>query len=151
MLENSSNSPQKGPFKLTDEQAQVYAWLKQQNLNTDDDTLNYWSRTYSADRIREVVNFANSRIKAGQKIRNVGGWIHKFLLTNLAVSNDVCERNQRFAQKFIKENNWANVKVYEKYMKDEVTGDDLPLTIPPETFERALEALYRKSQLYKNY
>lgn len=137
-------------FKLTKDQAEVYAWLKKQGLNTDDDTLNYWSRKYPAKRIIEVVNFANGRRNAGQYIRNIGGWVHKFLKTGLAVENDDCIANREFTQKFSMINNWVELHIYEKYVKDEITGDDLPLTIPIDTFKKALEALHQRSQLYKN-
>ncbi len=83
--------------------------------------------------------------------KNIGGWIHKFLITELHVSNDLCKKNQKIALQFIEKNNWKNVKVYEKYLKDEVTGDDLPFTIPQDTFERSLEALFQKSQMYGSY
>jgi hypothetical protein len=150
MSENPLNLPEKKmTFNLKPEQLKIYAWLKDQNLNTDENTLNYWARTYSAERLQEVVNFAKLRTKKGQKIRNIGGWIHKFLLSNLPVLNDVSKQNLKFAQQFIKENNWVNVKIYEKYLKDEITGDDLPLTLAQETFERAIESLFQKSQLYK--
>ena len=34
-------------YPLTMEQATIYLWLRQQKLNTDDDTLHYWSRSLS--------------------------------------------------------------------------------------------------------
>lgn len=142
-------SSSKGQYKLTKEQAEIYAWLKSQGLNTDDNTLNYWSRKYPAKRIMEVVNFAHARQNAGQNIQNIGGWIHNFLKNGLAVENDDCITNREYTQKFSRINNWVNLRIYEKYVKDEVTGDDLPLTIPIETYKNALEALYQRSQLYK--
>ncbi len=51
----------------------------------------------------------------------------------------------------LRKTNGQNVKIYEKYLKDEITGDDLPLTLSQETFERALESLFQKSQKYKHY
>ena len=137
-------------YKLTRGQAEVYNWLRVQGLNTDNNTLNYWSRQYPAKRIIEVVQFAHARREAGQTIRNIGGWIHKLLKTGVAVSNDVCKSNTEFAQRFIKTKEWKDLNIYEKYVKDMVTGDDLPLTMDNKDFSRALEALYRKSQLYKS-
>ena len=46
-------------------------------------------------------------------------------------------------------NQWDTLKVYEKYIKDSTTGDDLSLTMNTEEFKRLLEALYEKSQLYR--
>lgn len=136
-------------FPLTKEQLEIYFWLRAQGLNTDDDTLNYWVRIYKADRIKEVVNFAKRRISEGQEIRNIGGWIHKFLKTGLAVENDDCKVNRNLAQNFARENQWTDLAIYEKYVRDRITDSDLPLTIPKNEFARALEALYDRSTLYK--
>jgi hypothetical protein len=137
-------------FKLTEEQTEIYNWLKEQGLNTDDDTLNYWSRKYPSHRLREVVNFGHARRTSGQNIPNLGGWVHKLLMNGLAVVNDECKNNREFAEEFARANKWEDLKIYEKYVKDLVTEDDLPLTMSSEAFIRALESLCRKSQLYKN-
>ena len=136
-------------YKLTPEQIEIYNWLKNQEINTDDDTLNYWVRTYSGRRIMEIVNFAQDRIRSGQNIKNLGGWIHKFLKTGLPVVNDTCLSNRQFAKKFMEENGWNDLKIFEKYVKDEITGDDLPLTMENQIFKRNLEKLFEKSQLYR--
>jgi hypothetical protein len=134
---------------LTEKQMEVYLWLKNQNLNTDDNTLNYWSRTYREERIKEVVNFAYERKAEGQCIRNIGGWVHNLLKQGAAVVNEESKLNRIFAQEFVKSNNWSELKIYEKYIRDEVTGDDLSLTMPGEVFRRSLENLFQKSILYK--
>ncbi len=150
LSENSIMNSVHEKYKLTKDQNEVYVWLKNQRLNTDDDTLNYWSRKYPGKRIIEVVNFAKARLSAGQNIWNIGGWVHKFLKSGLAVENEECKANREFTQKFSKMNNWIDLHIYEKYVKDEITGDDLPLTIPMDSYRKALEALYQRSQLYKN-
>lgn len=137
-------------YKLTNEQISVYAWLKQQGLNTDDGTLCFWSKKHSKDRIFAVVRFAQDRCIEGQSIRNIGGWIHKLLITGLPVVNDECKSNRDLAHKYAEMNKWNDLIIYEKYIKDRVTNDDLPLTMPRQEFSRSLEALYQKSQLYKN-
>lgn len=137
-------------FPLTKEQLEIYFWLKTQGLNTDDDTLNYWVRIYKVDRIKEVVKFAQRRLSEGQKIRNIGGWIHKLLKTGLAVVNDDCKDNRDFAQSFVRENQWTDLAIYEKYVRDKITDSDLPLTITKNEFARALIALYDRYKLYKD-
>jgi hypothetical protein len=148
-MNKESQVTSKQVYKLTSEQNEVYVWLKNQSLNTDDDTLNYWVRKYPKRRIIEVVNFANSRRNGGQSIRNIGGWINKFLMTCIAVVNDECKINNEFLKKFIEINKWPELKIYEKYVKDEITGDDLPLTMAINDFRISLEALYKKSILYR--
>jgi|GEM_PF-6622135 len=151
---NESNSIQKKraceKYPLTIEQAKIYLWLRLQKINTDDDTLHYWSRHYPGNRIRDVVNYAHARLCAGDLIKNIGGWISKILKTESAVVNDSCIINRKFAEEFVELRGWSALKIYEKYVKDEITDSDLPLTIAVDEFKRALNALYEKSQLYRN-
>jgi hypothetical protein len=136
-------------YKLSKEQIEIYEWIKNQNINTDENTICYWSKTYDSKRIKEVINFAKKRIAEGQVIRNLGGWVQNFLKTEQAVVDDNCKTNQALVKEILFRTNWTDLKVYEKYVKDAVTGDDLPLTMEPKEFRRALESLFEKSQLYK--
>ena len=136
-------------YRLSIDQIETYEWIKNQKLNTDDNTLCYWVKTYERKRIVEVINFAKKRKEKGQDIRNIGGWIQKFLKTGQAVVNDDCNDNLNYVKQFLEINNWEDLKIYEKYIKDMVTKDDLPLTMEREEFKRALESLYQKSRLYK--
>lgn len=140
----------KSPYKLTEEQEKVYVWLKGQSLNVDDDTLNYWARKYHAQRLVDVVRFAHARRTEGQQIRNIGGWVHKLLKDGAAVVTDECQENREYVRQYAATNGWQSLHIYEKYIKDETTNDDLPLTMPKEEFRRALEALHRRVQLYSN-
>jgi hypothetical protein len=128
-------------FKLTDEQIRIYVWLKEQGINTDDKTLCYWAKIYSSTRLKEVVEFANARIASGQEILNVGGFIRNLLQNESAVVNDTCKFNREYALEFTKIKNWSDLKIYEKYVKDSVTGDDLPLTMVIKEFKLVLERL----------
>lgn len=136
-------------YKLSKEQAEIYEWLKGQNINTNDETFCYWAKSYTSKRIQEVVNFAKARQADGQNIQNVGGWIQKFLKTGLAVVDENCRINRVFIEQFVNSTKWTDLNVYEKYVKDKVTGEDLPLTLAEDDFKRSLEALYRKSQIYR--
>lgn len=135
-------------YKLSISQTQIYKWLKEQNINTDDPTLCYWSKTYTEKRLKEVVTYAKNRSQK-EEIRNLGGWIQVILKTNQAVIDDKWNINQNHLKEFLNLNQWDTLKVYEKYIKDSTTGDDLSLTMSTEEFKRSLEALYEKSQLYK--
>ena len=64
--------------------------------------------------------------------------------------NSECQDNHRFAQQYAVENQWQTLHIYEKYVKDKGTGDDVSLTIPREEFRRALEGMYRRVQLYSD-
>jgi hypothetical protein len=140
----------KSPYKLTVEQEKVYVWLKCQELNVDDNTLNYWARKYHPQRIVDVVQFAHVRRAEGQQIRNMGGWIHKFLRDGTAVVTNVSQDNRRLAQQYATENQWTSLHIYEKYIKDDTTGDDLSLTLPRDEFLRALESFHQRIQRYSD-
>ena len=135
-------------YKLSNSQANVYKWLKKQSINTDDPTLCYWTKIYTEKRIKEVVTYAKSRSQK-EDIRNLGGWIQNILKTNQVVIDERSNINLNILKKFLSSKPWNALKIYEKYIKDSITGDDLSLTMNPEIFKRALEALYEKSQLYK--
>ena len=135
-------------FKLTEEQIEIYEWLSKQKINTDEGALIFWIKTYPSKRLKEVVEFANARRSAGQEIHNIGGWIHKFLKSNDSVVTDQYEINRKLAKDFSRIKVWKALKIYEKYVKDDVTGDDLSLLMNIEEFQRCLEALYQKSELY---
>ncbi len=107
----------------------------------------YWSKTYTEKRLKEVVTYAKARSQK-EDIRNLGGWIQTILKTNQAVIDDKWDVNQNILKQFLNLNQWNALKVYEKYIKDSITGDDLSLTMNPEEFKRSLGALYEKSQLY---
>ena len=144
MVDNRFNA------RMNEKQQEIYEWLKIQGLNTDDNTLSYWSRTYDVQRIRDVVNFAHKRRSEGQNIKNIGGWVHNLLKTDVPIINNESEANKKFAEDFMRSNKWSDLRIYEKYVKDDITGDDLPLTIKENDFRRSLEALYEKSSIYKD-
>lgn len=133
---------------LTEKQLEVFKWLSNQRLNTDSDTLIFWSKKYPEKRLKEVVRYALARQQSGEKIRNIGGWIQNILKKDILIINEDGKLNGDIAKAFVEVNKWGNLKIYEKYVKDEVTQDDLSLTMPVESFKRSLEALYLKSKLY---
>ncbi len=135
-------------YKLLPSQGEIYKWLKEQNINSDDGTLCYWSKTYTEKRLKEVVIYAKARSQR-EEIKNLGGWIQKILKTNQIVINDNARINLEFLKEFQSCRQWTELKIYEKYIKDCITGDDLPLTMDSEDFKRSLEALYSKNQLYR--
>src|ERR1700753_701764 len=102
-------------YKLSRGQAETYEWLKKRNINTDNNTLCYWVKTYESQRIRTVVEFAESRRQLGQEIKNIGGWIQELLKSGLPVVDDNCKANVSFAQQFVERTNWRDLRIYEKY------------------------------------
>ncbi len=138
-------------YKLTRGQAEVYNWLRVQGLNTDNNKLNYWSRQYPAK--AKSLKLYNSRMQDVKLVKlfetlEVGfvNCLRRVLQFQMTYET----RSLKLDNSFIKTKEWKDLNIYEKYVKDMVTGDDLPLTMDNKDFNRALEALYRKSQLYKS-
>lgn len=138
-------------YKLTNEQKVVYEWLTTQNINTKDNVLAFWSKSYSSKRIMDVVNFAKEKQRIDGNIRNMGAWIHALLKNGRAVVNDDCNINRQVTLQFIDQHKWPTLRIYEKYIRDVAMGDDLPLTLPCDDFKRSLESLYRKVINYIDY
>ena len=134
---------------LTSEQRDVYLWLKTLGLNTDDSTLCFWSKKYTKQRLIDVISFAKKRKICGQHIRNIGGWIHTMLIKEIPVEDHHVKANRELVSLYRHEKGWDDLKIYEKHVKDLVTGDDISLCIVEDIFIYALESLYRRSQLYK--
>jgi hypothetical protein len=137
-------------FKLNTEQAETYFWLKTQKLNCDDDTLNYWSRTYSHERLRNVIQYVQTKQSKGFVIRNIGGWIQNALKKNLTVINSLTELNRCSAKQFALAHKWFELKFYELYIRDLVTNEEVSLAINPNDFNYALRGLYRRNALKTN-
>lgn len=133
---------------FTKSQFETYQWLKGQEINTNDQTLQYWAHRYSTQRIKEVVAFVKSRQQATGNIHNPGGWICHMLKNEITAISDTSHINCEYAKKFAKEKGWNDLIFCEKYVRDQVTGDDLWLGIATEEFSFALEKIYERGQLY---
>lgn len=68
--------------------------------------------------------------------RNIIFLIRKFKLTKEQITVYMWLKEQK-------------IKIFEKYVKDSVTGDDLSLTMRIDDFKYSFEKLYQKSKLYK--
>lgn len=134
-------------FRLNTAQAESFRWLKAQSLNCDDDTLNYWARTYPIERLQDVIQYAQLKRADGYVIKNIGGWVHSILKKGVPIFNATTELNRRYAQEFASAHQWSCLKFYEMYVRDLVTNDEVSLTINPDDFKYALDSLYRRSFL----
>jgi hypothetical protein len=136
-------------FKLGAEQAETYHWLKTQNLNCDDNTLNYWARTYSYERLRNVIQYVQTKQSKGWIIRNIGGWIQNALKKDITVINSTTELNKCVAKEFSLTHKWFELKFYELYIRDLFTNEEVSLAINPNDFKYALQGMYRRNSLKK--
>jgi hypothetical protein len=145
-------SPQKPTstrrFPLKKEQQPVFDWLKGQGLDTDDDTLCYWVRTYSPDKLQTAVKFMHHEAQRGVQFRTRGGFVRNVLEGKISPVTDTCLENKVFVKDFMDANNWRDLEIHEKYVICPRTQKEVPLSLEPMQFINAIGALYDLSQNY---
>lgn len=142
------SASEKSKFPLKPDQQKVLDWLKLTGIGLDCDTMMVFVRTYHEDRLREAVAFTLSQMGTG-KIKNPCGFLRNVLLGKIPMITAESQQNAQLARDFAALNNWNDVTFCKKYMRDEVTGDDLYYNLPHEVFCTQIQKLYDKSELYK--
>lgn len=136
-------------FPLKKDQKQIFAWLRLQNIDSDDDTLTYYIRTYPEQRIKDAIAFMNEEVDKGIKIGSRGKFLRRVLDGTIVMKNAESEQNKLYAMGYSKMKDWRSLVFTEKYVRDEVTGDDLYFNLPSPVFHFALEKLHDKSTIYQ--
>lgn len=112
-------------------------YLLEQHVPAAPPTLAFWAKTYSLEKLREIVAYAKSRNPA-----NLAGYIQKLLRKNVIVENAVALKNREVAEYFAKAHMPGRLKVLKRYcvltLEDGVTYD-LEYQMDSENFYRALE------------
>lgn len=127
-------------WKLNPDQADSFAWLKSQNLGADDPTLAYWVKTYSRQRMSEVMQCAKKYAKT-----NVGGYMNKLLKKGAIVENDQSKINKKTAEDYKKEMAWPSLEILEKYAKVVLASgspEEIPYNMDPMSFFTKLVTLH---------
>lgn len=145
----SSTKTSKTKFPLKKEQRPLLTWLQSQNIDSDEDNLKYYIRTYTEERIRDAVAFIDREVAKGVKIRSRGGFLRRALEGQIVIQNAASDENKALAVDFASLNDWASVIITEKYLRDDATGEDVYFNLSPATFADALNRLHDKHLLYK--
>lgn len=127
-------------WKLDEEQAVAFEWLKSEKINTDENILCYWAKTYTIERLIDVVDYARKTCKT-----NLGGLINSLLYNKTQIPDRVSEQNRSFIKDFIKTNIWKAVTILERYVKIALksgSDEEIPYNLEPEDFRRKIEKLY---------
>lgn len=125
-------------WKLDNQQLISLAYLKEQHVPADSGTLAYWAKTYSLERLREVVAYAKC-----MKPDNLVGYIQKLLRQKIVMDNAVALKNREVAAYFAKAHLPGRLKLLKRYCVltlENGTKYDLEYQIDSETFYRALES-----------
>lgn len=136
-------------FPLKKEQQPLFELLREVATNTDDSTIKYWIRTYP-NKIQTAVDFLKKELSFGKKIDNPGGFLTNIFLGKIIPMTPEMEKNKEYALEFATRNDWNNLKISGKFVKDEITGGDVPLFLPFENFVNSLLKLHDNSLTYRN-
>lgn len=128
-------------FNLSDEELEKFDWLKSQNIDTDDPTLCFWSKSYTLKRLIEVYKEAKKYSK-----KSVGGYMTKLLKSGSSVQNDVTQANKEFAEEFKKDCEWSDLKIMKKYCKvvqQNGYEHEVDYKLPKDEFKNKIYELYK--------
>ena len=132
-------------WKLSVEQFENLEWLKSEGVNTDDATLAHWVKTYSFERIYDVLNHAKSK-----NPDSLGAYMQKLFKTDAIVENNTIKANTFFARDYAKQHSWHQLKILGKYCVFEHNGTniEIPLHLKSEDF---INKLIEKHEMYSKY
>lgn len=141
-------SKKKKNQRLNEKQQEAFEWLLTLDLNSDEDTLRYWAKTWEREKIEKAYCFMLMESKK-KKIKNPGGFIREILKGTIIVVDDASIANMESAKRFSHQHPELNLKLNEKYVYSEkVTDTDIYYYLPSQDFERQLEALCNKAYAY---
>lgn len=124
-------------FKLTDSQIEAFEYLKGKKIDSDDETLCYWAKSFSLERLIDV--YEETKIQ-GDKVKSIGKYMRKLLKCNANVSKSHAIANKEFAEFYIQMHKIGNMKILKKYVKiySGASIIELEFTMPKDDFQRSL-------------
>jgi hypothetical protein len=100
----------KPKVKFSDEQLDIFNWLKSLNINTSPDTLSWWARNYSLERLENVYREAMSR-----KANSPGAYMQKLLKEKCVIVTGNVKENAEFAKDLKESYAWGSLEIHQKY------------------------------------
>ena len=136
---SSKKSVFKGKAKFTDEQRDVFEWLKGMGIDSSEDTLSWWARNYSLQRLNEVHREALNR-----KPDSIGAYMQKLLKSGSVVVAGRVELNAEFAQLFKNIRKWKSLEIHQKYASINRGNHtiEIDFNMEPDAFRDYLEQKY---------
>ena len=126
-------------WRLSEENMNSFYWLKDMQIPTDQNTMAYWAKKYSLQRLQDVFYEAKS-----YKPDYIANYMQKLLKTEAFVLNANAEKNREFAESYKKETKSAKMKICKNYVKIPYKDDyvDIYFNLQPEAFmERFLDTI----------
>lgn len=131
--------------KLSHIQAVTLEWLRSREIDTSDETLQYWASKYGLSRLQDVYREAVRR-----KARSIGAYMHALLKKGAVVMTDFIAQNAAFASEFKKNHGWRNIEIDDKYAIIHLgcCEHEVSFNMHPDDFEKYLKAKYSSFRSY---
>lgn len=100
----------KPKVKFSEEQIDIFNWLLSLDINTSPDTLSWWARNYSLERLENVYREAMNR-----KAKSPGAYMQKLLKEKCVIVTGNVKENAEFAKDFKESNAWGSLEIHQKY------------------------------------
>lgn len=141
---NKKKSLFKGKVKFSEDQLAAFDFLKSLNLDTSDDTLSWWARTYTLSRLSEVYKEAVKR-----KPDSLGAYMQKLLKKGAVVIAGRIEINSEFAIFYKELKKWSLFEIRQKYAIAKIDGKEIEIdfNMDPDLFRKYLEQKYTSLEL----
>lgn len=136
--------PAKRRWKLTEEQFEHFEYLKREGVDSDEGTLAHWCKTYSFQRIYDVLQSAKSKPR-----RSIGAYMNKLFKDDIVIENSSIRANLEFAKEYKKCHQWAELKIGKKYVTIDFGTDklEISLNLSPENF---MNVMIEKHEIYSH-
>lgn len=108
---------------LTEEQSEVFYFLKSCNIDAEDKKLCYWAKKYSLQRLMDVFNESKAN-----KAKSLRKYMSKLLDGESKVPNANAHMNKEFLREYLKVNPWPGAKIFKEYVKLPIGEDYLDLS-----------------------
>ena len=121
-IEKPKKSLFKGKPKFSDEQRFCLEWLKTLQLDTSEDTLSWWARTYPMMRLDEVHREALKR-----KPDSIGAYMQMLLKKQAVVVTGRVELNKEYAKEFKEFYKWKDLEIHQKFASVVVGNQEIEI------------------------
>ncbi len=136
------SSPEKR-FKLNEDQLMSFDYLKTLKIDTNDDTLCWWARNYSLERIKDIHRDACNR-----RPKSMAAYMQKLFKVEACVAKVHAQVNREFAQEFKQSIGWNDLQIGSVYVTFPFGCDhqELSLNMQPMLFAQTLMQKHENSK-----
>lgn len=100
----------KGKDQFDPDKLACFEWLKTLGIDTTEDTLSWWAKNYTMERLQEVYQEVSKR-----KPKSIGAYMHKLLKSQATVATGRVEVNREYAEIFRDLKGWRALEIMQKY------------------------------------